>query len=110
MTGDLAVAAHGLSDVAVLFSCIMTVTFDLPADIEQNLRREFGDVAQAAKEAAMVELYRQRRITSSDFSRALGLSRLETEAVLQRHGVVEDLPTEGEHEAALARMRSVRQA
>ncbi len=84
----------------------MSVTFNLPADIEQNLRREFGDVAQTAKEAAMVELYRQRRITHIDFSRALDLSRLEAEAVLQRHGVVEDLPTEGEHEAALTRLRS----
>lgn len=84
----------------------MSVTFDLPADIEQNLRREFGDVAQTTKEAALVELYRQRRITYPDFCRALGLSRLEAEALLHRHGVVEDLPTQEEHEAALARLRS----
>jgi len=84
----------------------MSVTFDLPADIEQNLRREFGDVALATKEAALVELYRQRRITQLDFSRALGVSRLDAEAILQRHNVVEDLPTNAEHAAALSRLRS----
>jgi hypothetical protein len=86
----------------------MAVTFDLPSDIEQSLRHEFGDLAQAAKEAALVELYRQGRVTHQDLSRALELSRLEAEALLKRHGVTEDLPTEAEHEMAMARLRAVR--
>ncbi|MEX2213599.1 MAG: UPF0175 family protein [Phycisphaeraceae bacterium] len=84
----------------------MTVSFDLPADIEQNLRRTLGDVSQVAKEAAMVELYRQSRITHVEFARALGVSRLEAEAILQRHGVIEDTPTHEDHDAALARLRT----
>jgi uncharacterized protein UPF0175 len=84
----------------------MTVTFDLPYDLEQSLRRSLGDVGQAAKEAALVELYRQRHIAHRDLARALGRSRLEVEALLKHHGVVEDLPTEAEHDAALSRLES----
>lgn len=84
----------------------MPITFDIPADIEQNLRRELGDLSQAAKEAALVEMYRQHHLTQVDLSRALGISRMEVEELLQRHDVVEDLPTEAEHAAALARLRA----
>jgi len=83
----------------------VTVTFNLPADIERILQREFADVGQPAKEAGLVELYRQRRITLIDFRRALECTRLEAEAVLHQHGVVEDLPTDSEYEAALAQFR-----
>ena len=84
----------------------MAVTFDLPQDIEQSLRHKLGDLGQAAKEATLVELYRQGKIAHQDFSRALGVSRLEAEAVLKKHLVIEDLPTPSEHDAALARLRS----
>ena len=63
----------------------MAVTFELPQDIERNLRRELGDLDHVAKEAALVELYRQDRITAYELSQALGLSRFETEALLKRH-------------------------
>lgn len=85
----------------------MAVTFDLPNDIEQSLRRDVGDLEHAAKEGALVELYRQDKITQHDLSRALGISRLETEAVLKRHNVTEDLPTNEEYNAALARLQSL---
>jgi predicted HTH domain antitoxin len=84
----------------------MAVSFELPNDIEQSLRHELGDLGQAAKEAALVELYRQGQISHHDLSRALGNSRLETEAVLKKHRVTEDLPTQMEHEAALKRLRA----
>jgi len=35
----------------------MTVTFDLPSNIERALRQEFADLNHAAKESALVELY-----------------------------------------------------
>ena len=74
----------------------MPVTFDLPTEIETNLRRSLGDLDKAAKEAAMVELYRQDKVTQHELSQALGISRLETEAVLKRHNVTEDLPSADE--------------
>jgi predicted HTH domain antitoxin len=86
----------------------MTVTFELPEDIEQHLRLTFSDLGQAAKEAALVELYRQGHIAQRDLAQALGRSRLEVEALLKEHGVIEDLPTEAEHDAALARLGASR--
>ena len=69
----------------------MAVSFDLPTDIEQFLRHKLGNLDQAAKEAALVELYRQEKLTHHQLSKALGLSRLETNGVLKKHNVTEDL-------------------
>jgi Uncharacterised protein family (UPF0175) len=85
----------------------MAVTFDLPNDIEQHLRDELGDLGQTAKEAMLVELYRQQKITQVDLSRALGISRIEAEGVLKKHQVTEDLLTDAEHDAALTRLRAI---
>jgi hypothetical protein len=74
----------------------MAVKFDLPTDIEQRLRRELGDLDHAAKEAALVELYRQQSLTQPQLAHALGLSRDQTDALLKRHGVTEDLLTPAE--------------
>lgn len=79
----------------------MGVHFELPEQIEQDLRTQFGDLDRAAKEAALVELYRQHCLTHFQLAQALGLSRYETEGVLKRHNVTEDLPTVEEVEAEL---------
>lgn len=71
----------------------MTVKFDIPARIEAVLKASGRDASSAAKEAALVELYRQDRISHVELAEALNLSRYETDGVLKRHGVVEDLPT-----------------
>jgi hypothetical protein len=85
----------------------MSVRFELPESIEQTLRRELGNLDQAAKEAALVELYRQDKLTQYELSQALGLDRLETEAVLKKHNVTEDLPTNEQYNAALSRLRAM---
>jgi hypothetical protein len=71
----------------------MAVTIELPGEIEQNLRREFGDLDQVAKEALLVELYRRDMLTRYELSLALGLDRFEADALLKKHNVTEDLPT-----------------
>ena len=71
----------------------MAVTIELPGEIEQNLRREFGDLDQVAKEALLVELYRRDTLTRYELSQALGLDRFETDALLKKHNVTDDLPT-----------------
>lgn len=75
----------------------MAISFELPQEIEKSLRKELGDLDQAAKEAALVELYRQHRLTHHEFSRALGLSRFEADALLKDHGVNYDLSVEEIH-------------
>ncbi len=50
-----------------------------------------GDLETKAREALVVEAYRQRKLTHSQFSKLLGLSRFEADAVLKEHGVYYDL-------------------
>lgn len=71
----------------------MAITIDLPRPIEEKLSSDLGDLASAAKEAILVELYRQGKLTHHELSEALGLSRFEADAVLKRHSVTEDLLT-----------------
>lgn len=83
----------------------MAITFEIPADLEENLARELGNLNQAAKESALVELYRQGRISRPELSRALDLSRYETDGLLKRHGVTEDLITPEQLDEQLASQR-----
>ena len=41
----------------------MSITFDLPAAVEQQLRRDVTNLDVLAKEAVLVELYRQGKIS-----------------------------------------------
>lgn len=82
----------------------MALTIQLPPEIEQALRRELGDLDQAAKEALLVELYRQDRLTQFELSQALGLDRFEIDALLKKHNVTEDLPTVDELAEDLKRL------
>jgi hypothetical protein len=85
----------------------MAITFQLPEGVEQRLREECADVDQAAKEATLIEFYRQGKVGHFELSQSLGLSRFEIDGVLKRHGVTEDLPTPEEHEAQLAGLREL---
>ena len=72
----------------------MAVTFELPREMEKSLREQLGDLDQAAKEALLVNLYRQSKLTHHQLSGVLGLSRFETDALLKRHEVFYDLTAE----------------
>ncbi len=85
----------------------MTVNFELPIDIEKILRQELGNLDQVAKEAALVELYRQDQLTQHELAAALGITRLEMEAVLKKHNVIEDLPSLADYEVALTSLREM---
>lgn len=65
----------------------MTISFEMSQDIEQQLRAEGVDPNREAKEAYLVNLYRQERITHRQLAEALGLSRYETDGVLKRYRV-----------------------
>jgi hypothetical protein len=83
----------------------MTIHFDIPARIEEIFRSLGPDPAQAAKEAALVELYRRAQLSHHELGEALGLARFEVDALLKRHGVVEDLQTAAELTAEIKRLR-----
>lgn len=65
----------------------MNIMFEIPRDIEEQLRGHGADLNADAREAYLVGLYRQERITHHQLARALGLSRYETDGVLKRHKV-----------------------
>jgi predicted HTH domain antitoxin len=85
----------------------MAVTIQLPIDIEDRLRAENPDLDAEAKEAMLIELYRQEKLTRYELSLTLGISRFETDAVLKRHKVTLDLPTPEEVEEDLRRLREL---
>ena len=85
----------------------MSVSFDLPESIEKQLRAELGDLDAAAKEAALVELYRQEQLSHGKLAECLGISRFETDAVLRRHRVTEDLLTVDELDEQLGSLRKL---
>lgn len=84
----------------------MAVSFQLPSELERSLRQDLQNLDAEAKEAFLVTLYRRGRLSHLALSQALGLDRFETEGVLQKHKVTEDLGTLEEH---LAEARAVQE-
>lgn len=65
----------------------MTIRFELPQDIEREVQINGLDLNREAKEAYLIDLYRQDRITHHQLGEALGLDRYETDGLLKRHQV-----------------------
>jgi predicted HTH domain antitoxin len=85
----------------------MSITFNLPAAVEENLRAQLGDLDEAAKEAALVELYRQGKLSHGQLAESLGISRDEASALLKRHNVTEDLLTIDEFDEQMEQLRKL---
>jgi len=71
----------------------MSVTVQIPADVERRLRSQINDLDAEAKEAMLVEFYRQGKLSHYELAEALGLARYETDGLLKRHNVTEDSPS-----------------
>jgi predicted HTH domain antitoxin len=65
----------------------MSIKFDLPKKVEDDLQRELGDLSQAAKEALLVECYREGRISIGYLAQALGMGVIEADEWLHKRGV-----------------------
>jgi hypothetical protein len=85
----------------------MTICFEIPQEIEQQVRADGVDLGREAREFYLVELYRQDRISHHQLTAALGLSRLETDGVLKRHKVSCG-PTLEERRAEIGSLREAR--
>ena len=70
----------------------MTIRFEIPQEIEQQVRANGMDVDQEARESYLLELYRQDRISHAQLRDALGLSFHETEALIKEHSAGHDIP------------------
>jgi hypothetical protein len=69
----------------------MNVSFrvDLPAEVEGRLRADDPGLSAAAREGFALELFRRGELSHFALGQALGLDRVETDALLQRHGIDE---------------------
>jgi len=85
----------------------MAITIELPCAIEEKLRSDEGDIAAAAKEALLIELYREGRISHGELADGLGLSRSQADEVLRRRRVTEDLLTSAELAEQVAGLRKL---
>ena len=85
----------------------MSLTVELPGDIEEKLRKENPNFDSDAREACAVELFRQGKINHFQLSRILGVDRFATDAVLKRHRVEEQSLTGDDLEADRETLRKV---
>jgi len=85
----------------------MTISFEIPQDIEQQLRVDGVDPSRQAKELYLMEQYRQARITHRQLQEALDLSFDETEQLLKQRGLGQDLNI-AEFEAGRGLLRKAR--
>ena len=67
----------------------LTVTLDLPHEIEEKLRPQVPNLDADIREAYALELFRRGRLSHYELSQVLGLDRFETDAYLKRHNVFE---------------------
>ncbi len=67
----------------------LTVTLDVPPEIEAKLRAGTSNLDAEVTEAYALELFRQGRLSHYELSQVLGLDRFETDAYLKRHKVFE---------------------
>jgi predicted HTH domain antitoxin len=72
----------------------MSVTFDLPSAVEQQLQVAFGDLGQAAKQALLTDAYRRGRISIGGLAKALGMGVIEAQQWLAKQGVSQNYDLE----------------
>ena len=77
----------------------LKITLNLPADVEEKLRREIPNLDTDVREAFVLELFRRGKLTHYELSRVLGVDRFETDAYLKRHKVFEGSLTMGDLES-----------
>ena len=83
----------------------MSISFDLPASVEEQLRRDHANLDGLAKEAALVEIYRQGSITQHQLAEFLDKTRFEIDELLKQHNVTEDRVTAEEVTEQVATLR-----
>lgn len=79
----------------------MPIAFQIDQELENQLRRELPNLDRAAKEAFLVSLYREGRLSHAGLATELRIGRFEVDAVLKQHHVTEDLPGPEDLEADL---------
>jgi predicted HTH domain antitoxin len=90
-----------------MIQAVMTINFEIPPTVEDAIARSGRDPAIELKEAALVELYRQGRLSHGELAQGLGVSRPEADAILKKHNVTEDLVTIDELRSQIDHLRKL---
>lgn len=69
----------------------MNISFEIPKDIEQQIRTGDEDLSREAKEVYLMEQFRRAKLSHRQLQDALGLSFQETEELLKRRGLGQDI-------------------
>ena len=85
----------------------MNISFEIPHDIEQQIRTGGEDLNRDAQEVYLMEQFRQAKLSHRQLEDALGLSFQETEELLKRRGLGQDIDL-AEFEAGRERLRKAR--
>ena len=72
----------------------MSVTINLPENIEQQLKEQWGDLPRRTLEALALEGYRSGALSAGQVAEVLQLSAWETESFLHEHGAGLDYTAE----------------
>jgi len=86
----------------------MTITFELPQNIEQQVCTNGTDVNREAKVAYLLDLYRQDRISHAQLREALDVSFHEAERLIKERGAGHGISVE-EFEEEREFLRKARQ-
>ncbi|HVS72008.1 MAG TPA: UPF0175 family protein [Phycisphaerae bacterium] len=84
----------------------LTLTLNLPPDLEARVRANIGDPQADAAEAYAVDLYRRGVLSHYELSQLLKLDRFETDGVLKRHDVMIEM-TPQRFQEELADLRKI---
>jgi hypothetical protein len=85
----------------------MNISFEIPQDIERQIRTGGEDLNREAKEVYLMEQFRQAKLSHRQLEDALGLSFQETEELLKQRGLGQDIDA-AEFEAGRERLRKAR--
>jgi len=85
----------------------VSISVNLPPDVEQRLRAESSDLSAAVREGFAVELFRRGILTHFALGEMLGLDRFETDVLLKRHEVAEHSPTHEDVDADVGSLENL---
>jgi len=77
----------------------MSISFDLPKNVEMELASRYVDLSAVAKEAMLLETYRREELSHQQLADCLGLDRAETDALLKKRGILAQTQTLSDLEA-----------
>jgi predicted HTH domain antitoxin len=67
----------------------LSVSMNLPPEVERQLQGDHSGLAAIAREAVAVDLFRRGILTHLQLGQILGIDRFETDALLKQHQVWE---------------------